>query len=107
MNNNLFENKDQELILAQVEKDVDSIVDLESAKVFAEKYDSFAKHYVQKRKIIRESSTEHNIDYSKCALDELLEITHKFYSNTENEIDGLIMTQINYYRETIGLPILK
>jgi hypothetical protein len=107
MNNELFENKDQELILAQVEKDVDSIVDLESAKAFAEKYDWYAKWYVEKNKIIRESTTINNYNNDNLSLEELIERVGTYCNSTENKIEGFIIQNINYYRETIGLPILK
>lgn len=104
MNDKLFENED--IFLMQVSKDANTIVDLESAKAFAEKYDSFAQSYVQRHKILRESTNNNqHVDYSKCTLDELKEITQK--NTSKHLLEALIMTNINDYRVTIGLPILK
>jgi hypothetical protein len=100
---------DNEIILNQVEKDVDSIVDLESAKAFAEKYDWYAKWYVEKNKIIRdflakENNDENNND-DNLSLEDLIKSCQKI--SEEHLLEATIMTAINDYRITIGLPILK
>jgi hypothetical protein len=104
MNNELFESED--VFLIQVSKDANTIVDLESAKAFAEKYDSFAQSYIQRHKILRESTgNNQHPDYSKYTLEELKEITQK--NTSKHLLEALIMTNINDYRVTVGLPILK
>jgi hypothetical protein len=101
MINKLFEN--EEALIENVECDIDNLITLDDYKNFSEKYKEYANYYVEHNKILRESNIIK--DFSNLSLSELTKLTDKLVK--DHLLETLIMTNINDYRTTIGLPILK